>query len=112
MAPGKYGDSGIFNAWPLAPEKKYCLIIIDYTILEEKKTLKIFTMQIGCWTVDKVSNFQMVKQFVENVPISWKRSSDGGLKIPSKVRKCKECPMLETKTYESFQKKSSQRERS
>ena len=38
-----YGNSGIFYAWFLAPNIKYCLVIDDFCVILAKRTFKVYS---------------------------------------------------------------------
>ena len=86
-----YKDGGIFHALFLAPKTKYCLIIIKYGILDEKKCFKGFTNVSH--NLDRKEYFKKADgdNLIAKVPLSWKKSFSQGLVIPHKMRYCTEC---------------------
>ena len=83
-----YGDGGIFYSLFLAPKVKYCLTINEYGIVEEHKTFKGFSDIGRLLDSKKYFDMQEGKKVVGTFPLSWKKSFESGVVIPSKTRNC------------------------
>ena len=68
-----YKDGGIFYALFLAPKIKYCLIIIKYGIIHEKKCFKGYTNVSD--NLERKEDFKMSDgdNLIAIVPLSWKK---------------------------------------
>ena len=87
--PGKniYKDGGIFYCLFLAPQKKYCLTINKYGVIDEQETFK------GFKNLSRKEFFKMFggDKLIAKVPLSWKKSFSRGVVIPHKMRNCNKC---------------------
>ena len=59
-----YGDDGIFSAVFIAPKLKYCLIIIEYGVIDEKQHSKVLETLIEILNRSKVLNYEENKKVV------------------------------------------------
>ena len=86
-----YKDGGIFYGLFLAPKIKFCLTIYKYTVPDEHKTFKRFS--IVSVILEKNENFKMVDgdNLIAKLPLSWKKSYSQGVVIPHKMRNCSDC---------------------
>ena len=86
-----YKTGGIFYGLFLAPKIKYCLTIDGYGIIQEHKTFKGFNDSKRL--LDRSQYFKMIEgdKISAMLPRSWKKSFDGGIIIPTKLRFCNEC---------------------
>ena len=86
-----YKDGGIFYALFLAPKIKYCLIINNYGVIDEKKCFKSFTDVSNIF--DREQNFKMLNgdDMIANIHLSWKKSFSQGVVIPHKMKNCSDC---------------------
>ena len=93
LCQGKHdhGTGGIFHGLYLASKIKYCLTIYNYGIIKEHKTFKGFNDSKRL--LDRSQYFKMKegKKISAMLPRSWKKSFDGGIFIPKKMRFCSEC---------------------
>ena len=86
-----YGDGGIFYSLFLAPKVKYCLTINEFGIIEEHKTFKGFGDVNRLLDTKKYFDMQQGKKVIGTFPLSWKKSFESGVVIPSKTRDCEIC---------------------
>ena len=87
-----YGpDSGIFYGLFLAPKIKYCLIISNYGLIDEKKCFKGFTNVSDNLNRKEYSKMADGDNLIAKVPLSWKKSFSQGVVIPHKMRNCIDC---------------------
>ena len=72
-------------------EKKYCLTLKNYGVINEHKTFKSFT-SVGD-NLDRKEYFNMVEggKIIAKVPLSWKKSFIHGVVIPHKMKNCSNC---------------------
>ena len=75
----------------LAPKVKYCLTINEYGLVEEHKTFKGFGDVNRLLDNKKYFDMQQFKKIVGTFPLSWKKSFESGVIIPSKTRDCMIC---------------------
>ena len=86
-----YGNGDIFFGLFLAPEIKYCFTINEYGIVNEKKTFKGFGDFNRLLDSKKYLEMCEGKDVEGKFPLSWKKSFDSGVIIPTKTRNCNEC---------------------
>ena len=86
-----YKDGGIWYGLILAPNRKYCLNIYEFVIIDELKTFKGFTNVSDI--LDEKEYFIMADGgiLIAKVTLSWKKSFSQGVVIPHKVRNCSDC---------------------
>ena len=75
----------------LGSEKKYCLTINKYGVIDEYETFKGFTSPSD--NLDRKEYFNMANgdKLIAKVPLSWKKSFSQGVVIPHKMRNCGGC---------------------
>ena len=103
-----YGDIRIFHGQFIAPKINFCPTKIENGRLEEKKTFKSFQAEDRLLEPKQYFDLLDGDTICRIFPIIWKRSCDGGIEIPSKVRNCEYCLKSETKTCEICEKKNYQ----
>ena len=86
-----YKAGGNFYGLFLAPKIKYCLTINELSNIEPHMTFKGFN---DCnWLLNRSQYFDMLdgKKISPMLPRSWKKSSNNGMVIPTKMRHCNAC---------------------
>ena len=81
-----YKTGGIFYGLFLAAKIKYCLTIDEFGVIKEHKTFKGFNDSKRL--LDQSQYFKMIEgeKISAILPRSWKKSFDGGIIIPTKMR--------------------------
>ena len=71
--------------------KKYCLTMNKYGIIDEHRTFKEFTNVSD--KLDRKEYFIMANggKLMAKIPLTWKKSFSQGAVIPHKMRNCDEC---------------------
>ena len=85
-------DSGrIFYGLFEAPKIKYCLINLEFGIIEQHLTFDGFNDSKRL--LDRSQYFNMLegKKITAMLPRSWKKSFSNGIKIPTRKRRCNDC---------------------
>ena len=86
-----YKTGGIFYGLFLAPKTKHCLTIDNYGIIQEHKTFKKFSDSKRL--LDRSQYFKMKEgeKLSALLHESWKKSFDGGIITPTKMKFSNEC---------------------
>ena len=105
-----FNKGGIFYSLFLTPKVKYCLTINEYGIVEERKTFKGFGDVNRLLDSKNYFQMQQGEKVIGKFPLSWKKSFESGVIIPSKERNCKKCKdnlcedcELKTKQFKEFE---------
>ena len=86
-----YKTGGIFYGLFLAPKTKYVLTIDDYGIIQQHMTFKGFNDSKRLLDRSQYFDLWEGKKITAMLPRSWKKSSNNGIIIPTKMRQCNEC---------------------
>ena len=86
-----YETRGIFYGLFLAPKMKNCLTIDEFGIIQQHMTFKGFNYFKRL--LDRSQYFDMLegKKISAVLARSWEKSSNNGIIIPVKMRRCNEC---------------------
>ena len=85
----------------IARKNKDCINFNEYELKEEKKTYKAFQDAKRLLPCKQYFDFLKGDTICGYFPLSWKTSFDGGDRIPSEVKNCKDCLNSETERNES-----------
>ena len=91
QAKNDYGDGGIFFGLFLAPKIKYCLTINEFGVIEEHKTYKGFVDVNRLLNSKKYFEMKEGKTVSGSFPLSWKKSFETGVVIPTRDMFCNKC---------------------
>ena len=106
-----YDLGGIFFGLFLAPKIKYCLTINEFGVIEEHKTFKGFGDVNRLLDSKKYFEMKEGKTVSGSFPLSWKKSFEAGVVIPTRDRFCNKCSddyicedcESKTKQYKEFE---------
>ena len=69
-----YGDAGMFYAWFLAPEIKYCLFNIDYGVIWVKRNFKGYSEEHRMMTFEEFTSLSEGKAVSGRLSIDWRKT--------------------------------------
>ena len=85
-----YRNSGLFYAWLLAPEIKYCFVINDFGVITAKRTFKGYSEEHIMIKLDELISLSEGKTVSGRFSIDWTKTFEG-IKVPHKKQDCLDC---------------------
>ena len=86
-----YKTGGIFYGLFLAPKIKFCTTINELGIIEQHMTFKGFNDSKRLLDRSQFFDIWEGKKITAMLPISWRKSFNNGIIIPTKMRHCNGC---------------------
>ena len=90
LGKNDYGNSGIFYAWFLAPNTKYCLVIDDFGVISARKPFKGYSEEHRLKKLDEFISLSEGKTVSGSFSINWTKKFKG-IKIPHRKQSCLDC---------------------